>query len=92
MNESVAITKEADAKKSFSPTRNSDEGIHRYQTEPEQQLGSLRGVIGDIRRNGGTPSAAILVMAIYAYKRRLVSLLFRKHFMLLRASTHHITR
>ena len=57
MNESVAITKEADAKKSFSPTRNSDEGIHRYQTEPEQQLGSLRGVIGDIRRDGGTPSA-----------------------------------
>ncbi|MEA1864994.1 MAG: DUF4157 domain-containing protein [Euryarchaeota archaeon] len=57
MNESVAITKEADAKKSFASTRNSDEGIHRAQTEPERQLGSLRGVIGDIRRDGGTPSA-----------------------------------
>jgi hypothetical protein len=55
VNESVAITKEADAKKSFSPTRNRDESIHRYQTEPEQQLGSLRGVIGDIRRDGSTP-------------------------------------
>ena len=57
MNESVAITREADAEKSFSSTRSSDESIRRLRNEPERQLGSLRGVIGNIRRDGGTPSA-----------------------------------
>ena len=55
MKESVAVAKEADTKKVFSPTR-SDEGIHRLRDEPERQLGSLRSVIGTIRRDGGTPS------------------------------------
>ena len=55
MKESVVITKEADAKKDFSPTK-SDNRIHRIQSEPERQLGSLRGVLDDIRRDGGTPS------------------------------------
>jgi hypothetical protein len=42
MKESVAIAKEADTMS--SPT-------------PERQLGSLRDVVGNIRRNGGTPSS-----------------------------------
>ena len=53
MREAVAIAKEADAKKGVSPTNTS---IHRAQNEPERQLGSLRRVIGNIRRDGGTPS------------------------------------
>ena len=56
MKESVAIAKEADTKKDFSPTK-SDNSIHRVLNEPEKQLGSLRSVIGNIRRDGGTPSA-----------------------------------
>jgi hypothetical protein len=55
MKESVAIAKEADAKKEFSSTK-SDKSIHRVQHESERQLGSLRSVIDSIRRNGGTPS------------------------------------
>jgi hypothetical protein len=55
MKESVAVAKEADAKKGVSPTR-SDNSIHRVRNEPERQLGSLRGVIGNITRNGGMPS------------------------------------
>jgi hypothetical protein len=55
MHESVAIAKEADAKKDFSPTM-SDKSAHRVQHEPERQLGSLRGVIDNIRHDGGTPS------------------------------------
>ncbi len=55
MKESVAIAKEADRKKESSPTR-SDNSIQRLRNEPERQLGSLRDVIGNIRRNGGTPS------------------------------------
>jgi hypothetical protein len=55
MKESVAVAKEADAKKGVSATR-SDNSIHRVRNEPERQLGSLRDVIGNIRRNGGTPS------------------------------------
>ena len=42
-------------KKEFSPTR-SDVSTQRLRDEPERQLGSLREVIGDIRRNGGKPS------------------------------------
>ena len=55
MNESVATAKEADAKKGFSPIRN-DKSVHHVRDEPERQLGSLRDVIGNIRRDGGTPS------------------------------------
>jgi outer membrane protein OmpA-like peptidoglycan-associated protein len=55
MKESVAIAKEADAKKGVSPTK-SDKNIPRVRDEPERQLGSLRDVIGNITRNGCTPS------------------------------------
>jgi hypothetical protein len=55
MKESVAIAKETNRKKESSPTR-SGNSIHRVRNEPERQLGSLRAVIGNIRRNGGTPS------------------------------------
>jgi hypothetical protein len=55
MKESVAVAKEADAKKGVSPIK-SDKSIHRARHEPERQLGSLRGVIGNIRRDGGKPS------------------------------------
>jgi hypothetical protein len=48
MKESVAIAKEADAKKGFSSTK-SDNSIHRARNEPERQLGSLSGVINNIR-------------------------------------------
>nr|QNO51013.1 hypothetical protein EDLMLJLI_00006 [Methanosarcinales archaeon ANME-1 ERB6] len=44
-----------DAKKEFSLTR-SDKNIQGLQNEPERQIGSLRSLIGHIRRNGGTPS------------------------------------
>ena len=55
MNESVAVAKEADAKKGFSSTHRSDEGIPLVRDERGGQLGSLRGVICDIRRNGARP-------------------------------------
>jgi len=53
MKESLAIAKEADAKKGVSPTNTS---IPRLRNEPERQVGSLRGVIDNIRRDGGKPS------------------------------------
>ena len=56
MKESVAVAKEADAKKGFSPTKSGDSSIQRLRDEHERQLGSLRGVIGNIRRDGGMPS------------------------------------
>jgi hypothetical protein len=56
MKESVAVAKQAAAKKNFSPAK-SDISIHRAQNEPERQLGPLRGAIGDILRDGGTPSS-----------------------------------
>ena len=56
MKESVAIAKEGNAKKDFSPTKSSDNSIHRVRNEPERQLGSLRSVIDNIRHDGGTPS------------------------------------
>jgi hypothetical protein len=55
MKDAVAIAKEADTKKGVSPTK-SDNIVHRVRNELERQLGSLRGVIGNIRRDGGTPS------------------------------------
>ena len=60
MKESVAIAKDAAAKKESSPTR-SDKSIHRVRNEPERQLGYLRSVIGNITRNGGTPSVDSIV-------------------------------
>jgi hypothetical protein len=45
-----------DATKEFSLAR-SEKNIQGLQNEPERQLGSLGGVIGSIRRDGGTPSA-----------------------------------
>ena len=45
-----------DAKKEFSPTR-SDNNIQGLRNEPERQIDSLRSVIGNIRRDGDTPSA-----------------------------------
>ncbi len=53
MRESVAVAKEADTKKKNSPTK-CDKCIHRVQHE--RQLGSLKDVIGNIRRDGGSPS------------------------------------
>jgi hypothetical protein len=55
MKESVAIAKEADAKKGVSPTK-SDKSIQRLRDESDRHLGTLRGLIGNIRRDGGTPS------------------------------------
>ena len=56
MEESVAIAKEADAKKRVSPT-GSDNNIQGLRNKHERQLGSLRGVIDDVRRDDDTPSA-----------------------------------
>jgi hypothetical protein len=56
MKESVAVAKEADRKKGFSPRKSNNKIIHRVQHEPERQLGSLWGMIDNIRRDGGTPS------------------------------------
>jgi hypothetical protein len=51
-----AITKDADKEKEFSHTKSGDSSIQRLRDESEGQIGSLRGVIGDIRRNGDKPS------------------------------------
>jgi hypothetical protein len=80
MKESVAIAKEADTMS--SPTR-SDNSIHRAQNEPERQLGSLRGVIGNIRRNGGTPSVDSIATELssmpYAQRASALLALQRTH-------------
>jgi type II secretory pathway pseudopilin PulG len=55
MKESIAVAKEADTKKGVSSTK-SYNSIHPARNEPERQLGSLRGVINNIRRDGGRPS------------------------------------
>ena len=57
MNKSIVIRKEADAKKSFSSAHKSDKSIHRIRDEPDRQLVSLGGVIGNIGRDGAAPSA-----------------------------------
>ena len=44
-----------DAKKEFSLAR-SGKNIQGLRNEPERQLGSLRGVMDTIRREGGKPS------------------------------------
>ena len=56
MKESVAVAKEADKEKAFSPTKSSDSSIQHLRDEHERQLGSLRGVIDNIRRDGSMPS------------------------------------
>jgi len=56
MKDSVAVAKEAAAKKGVSPAKSSDKSIQRLRDEHERQLGSLMGVIGNIRRDGGKPS------------------------------------
>ena len=56
MRGTVAVAKEADREKEFSPTKSSDSSIQRLRDESERQIGSLRGVIGNIRRDGGKPS------------------------------------
>ena len=52
-----------DAKKESSPTR-SDKNIQGLRNDPERQLGSLRAVIGNIRRGDGTPSAESIAMQL----------------------------
>ena len=44
-----------DAEKGFSPTR-SDKNIQGFRNKPERQLGSLRDVIDEIKRDSCTPS------------------------------------
>ena len=56
MNESVAVAKEADRKQEFSSTK-SGSSIHRLRDVPLRQLGSLNGVVDNIKRDGSTPSA-----------------------------------
>ena len=56
MRRSAAVARMAGTRKRFSSTRRRDGSIHRIQHEPERRLDSLRGVIGDIRSDGGTPS------------------------------------
>jgi hypothetical protein len=76
MKESVAVAKEADAKKGVSPTK-TDNSILRLRDVPERQLGSLRDVIGNIRRDGGTPSVdsiATKLSSIASAQRALVLL------------------
>lgn len=55
MKESVAVVKETEKEREFSPTK-SDISIHRVRNEPERQLGSLMSVVGNIKRDGGKPS------------------------------------
>ena len=55
MKESVAIAKEVNRRQGSSPNK-SDNSIHRLRNGHERQLGSLRSVVGNIRRNGDTPS------------------------------------
>jgi hypothetical protein len=59
MRESVAVAKEVGKEKEFSPTNTI---IHRVRDEHEMQLGSLGGVIGNIRRNGDAPSVESIAM------------------------------
>ena len=76
MKESVAIAKEADRKKDISSTR-SGNSIHRVRNEPERPLGSLRDVIGNIRRDGGTPSVESIAteLSVMPYSDRASALL-----------------
>ena len=71
MKASVAVAKEADAKKGVSPIK-TDNSILRLRDEPERQLDSLRGVIGDIRRDGGklsVESIAAELSGVHATQR-----------------------
>jgi hypothetical protein len=80
MKASVAVAKEADAKKEFSATK-SDKSNHHVRNEPEKQLGSLRGVIDNIRRNGGTQSVdsiATELSSMYSAQRASVLLALQR--------------
>jgi hypothetical protein len=44
MNESIIVSKDVDARKMPSPTRSSDESIHRAQTYPSGSL-DLSGLL-----------------------------------------------
>ncbi|MEA3283179.1 MAG: hypothetical protein U9Q68_11630, partial [Euryarchaeota archaeon] len=50
MKESVAIRKQGS-----SHTKN-DNNIQHLRNGPDRQIGSLRSVVGNIRRNGGVPA------------------------------------
>ena len=56
MRRSVSVARMAGTRKRFSSTRRSGKSVRHIQREPERQLDSLKGVIGDIRNDGGTPS------------------------------------
>jgi hypothetical protein len=80
MKESVALAKESNAKKDFSLTRRGN-SIHRVRNEPERQISSLRRVIGNIRRSGGTPSIdsiATELSSIYSAQRASVLLALQR--------------
>jgi len=62
MRESVAVAKEADREKEFSPTKSSNSNIQRLRDEADGQLVSLGGVLGNIRSNGDAPSVESIAM------------------------------
>ncbi|MHC1599758.1 MAG: eCIS core domain-containing protein [Candidatus Methanospirareceae archaeon] len=55
MKESVAIAKEVNRRQGSSPNK-SDNNIQRLRNGHKRQIGSLRSVVGNIRRNSDTPS------------------------------------
>ena len=57
MNESVAVAKEADAKKASSSTHESDEYIHRVRDDPFQIAGAPLGRGGD--RQSDAPGCTV---------------------------------
>ena len=80
MKETVALAKAVDAKKEFLPTM-SEKNIQGLPNKPERQLGSLRGVIDNIRRDGGTPSVesiATELSGIHAAQRTSVLLALQR--------------
>ena len=75
------VVKEAYAKRMPLPTQKSDENIHSLRDEPEQRFVSLRDVIGNIRRDGGTPSVdgiAIQLSSIHSTQRASVLLALQR--------------
>ena len=73
MKKSVAVAKQADTKKKFSPaTTNS---ILRARNEPKRQLGSLRGMISSIRHDGGTPSVDSILTQLSTHTVQRASVL-----------------
>ena len=68
MKESVAVAKEADAKKGFSPAK--DNSIYRARNESDRQLGSLRSVIGNISGKNGLGVILGVISPLSARLRR----------------------